>query len=72
MSTIRAGLKRAPVHPWTSIDNRHKMGYYASAMLANDLYPNPFIIPVSFSAIIKIPSPNLREIIAFAEAATPY
>jgi len=48
------------------------MGYYASAMLANDLYHNPFIIPVSFSVIILGPSPNLREIIAFAEAATPY
>jgi len=42
-------------------------------MLANDLYHNPFIItPVSFLAIIGIPSPNPREIIAFAEAATPY
>jgi len=48
------------------------MGYYASAMLANDLYPNLFIIPVSFSAIILGLSPHLREIIAFAEAATPY
>jgi len=48
------------------------MGYYASAMLANDLYHNPFIIPVSFSVIILGPSPNLREIIAFTEAATPY
>jgi hypothetical protein len=48
------------------------MGYYASAMLANDLYPSPLIIPVSFPAIILVPPPNLREIIAFAEAATPY
>jgi hypothetical protein len=48
------------------------MGYYASAMLPNDLYPSPFINPVSFPAIILVPSPNLREIIAFAEAATPY
>ena len=48
------------------------MGYYASAMLANDLYPGPFIIPVSFLVIILVPSPNIREIMAFAEAATPY
>jgi hypothetical protein len=48
------------------------MGYYASAMLANDLYPTPFIIPVSFSAIILGPSSHFREIIAFAEAATPH
>jgi len=47
------------------------MGYYASAMLANDLYPGPFIIPVSFPAIILVPSPHFREIIALAEAATP-
>ena len=65
-------MKPAPVHPWTTIDNRHKMGYYASAMLANDLFPSPFIIPVSFPAIILVPSPRTGEIIAFAEAATPY
>jgi len=48
------------------------MGYYASAMLPDNLYPSPFIIPVSFSAIILGLSPHLREIIAFAEAAAPY
>jgi hypothetical protein len=48
------------------------MGYYASAMLANDSYPRSFIIPLSFLAIILVPSPCLREIIALAEAASPY
>jgi len=48
------------------------MGYYASAMLANDLYHHPFIFPVPFLAIIEIPPPNLREIIAFSESANHY
>jgi len=48
------------------------MGYYASAMLANDPYPGPFTITFSFPAIILVPSPDPREIIAFAEAANPY
>jgi hypothetical protein len=48
------------------------MGYYASAMLANDLHYYPFIVPVSFTAIIGIPLLTQREIIAFAEAAIPH
>jgi hypothetical protein len=48
------------------------MGYYASAMLSNDLYPSPLIITLSSPAIILVPSHTLREIIAFTEAANPY
>jgi len=48
------------------------MGYYASAMLSNDLYPRPLVTHLTFLAIILVPSPHLREIIAFTEAANPY